>query len=330
MVRDGERPVRVAYVAGFGRSGSTLLGNLLGQLDGALAVGELRHLWTRGVLESRRCGCGELVPACPLWSAVLDEPGLQADPGGVARTVACEARTSAPTTTAALLAPGATGGIVTRRLDGYGRQLVDLYRALQRVSGASMVVDTSKAPGGAWLVRSMPGVDLRVIHLVRDPRATAYSWSRSKPIDDGGSRSRMVTLGPVRSSAHWLLRNVATRSAFGADGERYRLVRYEDLIDRPRIVLADLAGWLGLSGALPLVDDHTAVLATVHGIGGNPDRDHTGVVRLDLDDAWRRDMPAGPRRLSELVTLPVRRSFGYGRYPSPPPALTGGGRLHAS
>ena len=191
-----------------------------------------------------------------------------------------------------------------------------------------MVVDTSKAPGGAWLVADTAGIDLRVIHLVRDPRATAHSWSRSKPIDDGGSRSRMVTLGPVRSSAHWLLRNVATRAAFGRDGDRYRLVRYEDLIGSPRRVLEELAAWLGLGGQLPLLDDHTAVLGPVHGIGGNPDRDHTGVVRLDLDDAWRRHMTPRHRRLSELVTLPARRSFGYGRSDAAPTLVTGGPRAH--
>ena len=307
--------VRVAYVAGFGRSGSTLLGSLLGQLDGAVGVGELRYLWTRGILESRRCGCGALVPGCPLWSAVLAEAGLTSQPERLARSVAGEARASAPTTTAALLAPGTAGPIVTRGLDCYGGQLVAVYRAIQRVSGARVVVDTSKAPGGAWLVAATPGVDLRVIHLVRDPRATAHSWSRSKPIDDGGARSRMVTLGPVRSSAHWLLRNAATRRAFGRDPERYRLVRYEDLIRSPRRVLASLAEWLGLAGELPLLDDHTAVLEAVHAIGGNPDRDQTGVVRLDLDDAWREHMTAGARRLSGLVTLPVRHTFGYGGPP---------------
>ena len=36
--------VKVVYIAGMGRSGSTLLGSLLGQLDGFFFVGEFRHL----------------------------------------------------------------------------------------------------------------------------------------------------------------------------------------------------------------------------------------------------------------------------------------------
>ena len=43
---------------------------LLGGLPGCTAVGELRHIWERGVLGNRLCGCGEPFHECPFWSAV--------------------------------------------------------------------------------------------------------------------------------------------------------------------------------------------------------------------------------------------------------------------
>ena len=42
-------PVRVLYVAGAGRSGSTVLANLLGEVPGFVSVGEVRFLWERGL-----------------------------------------------------------------------------------------------------------------------------------------------------------------------------------------------------------------------------------------------------------------------------------------
>jgi hypothetical protein len=48
-----ESPVRVLYFAGSGRSGTTVINNILGQLGGAFAAGELRYLWRRGVVEDR-------------------------------------------------------------------------------------------------------------------------------------------------------------------------------------------------------------------------------------------------------------------------------------
>src|SRR5205085_9431203 len=64
--------VRVLYVAGTGRSGSTLLARILGRADSVFAAGELRYVWQRGLLEDRVCGCGEPFSRCPFWSEVVD------------------------------------------------------------------------------------------------------------------------------------------------------------------------------------------------------------------------------------------------------------------
>src|SRR2546423_11254588 len=59
---------KILYIAGWGRSGTTLFDNILGQLDGFFSGGELRYVW-----EGRLCGCGVLVSECEIWSEVLDD-----------------------------------------------------------------------------------------------------------------------------------------------------------------------------------------------------------------------------------------------------------------
>ena len=39
---------KILFIAGIGRSGSTLLSRMLAQIDGFQAVGELHHLWQTG------------------------------------------------------------------------------------------------------------------------------------------------------------------------------------------------------------------------------------------------------------------------------------------
>ena len=58
------------YLGGLGRSGSTLIERLIGQLPGVCPVGELVHLWERGITEGERCGCGEPFRECPFWQQV--------------------------------------------------------------------------------------------------------------------------------------------------------------------------------------------------------------------------------------------------------------------
>ena len=60
----------VLYIAGWGRSGSTLLERLLAEVDGVTLLGEVVHLWERGVREDELCACGTAFSGCPFWSEV--------------------------------------------------------------------------------------------------------------------------------------------------------------------------------------------------------------------------------------------------------------------
>ena len=51
--------VPVLFLGGLGRSGTTLLERLLGQLSGVSPLGEVVHLWQRDLVDDERCGCGD-------------------------------------------------------------------------------------------------------------------------------------------------------------------------------------------------------------------------------------------------------------------------------
>ena len=56
MTADVESKSKVLYIAGWGRSGTTILGNILGQVEGMFSVGEIRFLWDAETFRDRRCG----------------------------------------------------------------------------------------------------------------------------------------------------------------------------------------------------------------------------------------------------------------------------------
>ena len=70
-----ERPV-VLNLTGGGRSGSTVIGNVLAQAEGFVHVGEICYLWNRGVRLNALCGCGQPFDQCPLWSEVMADPAV--------------------------------------------------------------------------------------------------------------------------------------------------------------------------------------------------------------------------------------------------------------
>lgn len=310
-------PARVLYVAGWGRSGSTLLDVTLGSMAGLVSTGELRYLWTRGLGERRRCGCGDLVPDCAHWRSVLARVGGYPDargalsPGAVTADQRKVVRTRH---TLRLLREGHDR--VADRLRHLHRRL---YAAILEVTGERVVVDSSKMPADAALLATTPGIELHLVHLVRDPRAVAWSWQRQKLMTDLAAPRPIAPHSPMRSSAQWtswnaLIGRVARRAASHTE------VRYEDLVAEPTRVLRRITSAAGLDPQVvdDVVDEAGFRIAVSHTVAGNPARFTTGQVEVTVDDAWRSDQPAGQRALATLPALPLLSRYGYPLVPSAP------------
>src|SRR5690606_14695161 len=65
-----EDPVRVVFIGGLGRSGTTLLERLLGQLPGVVPLGEITHLWERDLVGDEMCACGATFSYCEFWQRI--------------------------------------------------------------------------------------------------------------------------------------------------------------------------------------------------------------------------------------------------------------------
>ncbi|MFI9553897.1 sulfotransferase [Nonomuraea endophytica] len=292
----------VLHVTGAGRSGSTLLGRMLGQIPGFFDVGEAGYLWERGLAADGLCGCGRRVRRCPVWSAVLEKAF-----GGVRPDVLADmSRLHSMTTRGRNVLAAAVPGRSVAAPERYHHSLARLYGAVAEVSGCRIVVDTTKPAPYAHILARTPGIELTVVHLVRDPRAVAWSWLRHK--------ADSMAVRPAWRSA--LLWRAGNRAAARLRGERYLLLRYEDLIGDPRRRLREIALLADPATPrprIPAVDAGGIELRPTHTVAGNVDRHTSGRTPLRADDQWTGAMPAASRRVVELLTFPAGRHYGYRR-----------------
>jgi hypothetical protein len=298
-------------IAGAGRSGSTLLERILATAPGTVTVGELTEIWQRGLLDDELCGCGRPFSECGFWADVGERAfggWDRIDPG---RMIALErklGRSSVPLS----LASGRSAAIGAA-LEEYGSALAAIYRAVAERSGAATIIDASKWPRHLFVLRRIP-VELRVIHLFRDPRAVALSWSREtpKPHGAGAEPPRMHTYRPAGSALRWLAFNLLVDLA-GRLGTPTRRVRYEALVEDPARVLPDLVADLDVGATIasvPLDPDAGGVtLAPTHGIAGNPMRFRHGLVELRNDEDWRSTMPAAQRLAVTAICGPLHQHY---------------------
>jgi hypothetical protein len=301
--------LRVLYLVAKGRSGSNILAHVLGQLDGYENLGELYLLWRWGLVDAARCGCGRPTPDCPLWAEVVTDPAIAAvDPRDAARWQdAVLSWLGAPRVLAHRHRP-ADWPELARTIALRGA----LYRRVAEVSGARVLVDASKWPWDPAVLGMIQGVDVRVVHLTRDPRAVAHSWRRRRTWgDQADTPTEMPRFSPAASTASWMARNAVTEAVHALTAVPWRHERYEDLASDPAGTVGRITAHAGVPASLPLLDTATLDLQPTHGIGGNPSKFQSGPVTLRLDDEWETAMPARDRRLVSVIAGPLRGRYGY-------------------
>ncbi len=301
--------VRVLYIAGTGRSGSTLLANILGQVDGIFNAGEVRYIWERGMLENRLCGCGRRFADCPVWSDILAQAFGESPPAAQAMAGLQSSMTRVRHV------PGLVVGRETGKgpaYDSYRADLGRLYRAIAHVTRSEVVVDSSKLPTYGRLLGSIQDIDLTVVQLVRDPRAAAGSWAANKVQPDREVSGYMERLSPAHSALLWDLWNSTARSFLSRASTRYLTLRYEDFVAEPRESVKRIVDLLGKADAkLPFVDPRTVMLEPNHTVAGNPDRLRAGEVTIKASGGAGSRLRKRDGMLVTALTLPVLVRFGY-------------------
>jgi hypothetical protein len=312
-------PVRVLFIGGLGRSGSTLLDRMLGRLDDVWSVGELVHVWERGLAENNRCGCGRRFRDCAFWRRVGEQAFGGWDTLDVEEVLALKGAVDRNRFVPLMVLP-ALSPSYRARLRRYLELLERLYEAVRQISGRPLLVDASKHASHAFLVRRMRGVDLRLVHLVRDSRGVAFSWTKlMRRAEVVGDDALMATDTPLRMSARYVSYNLLFH-LLGALGVPSLLLRYESLVADPAGQLTrvlDLAGRPPADGELGFVGDGWVELGPSHALAGNPMRFRSGRVPLRVDEEWRGQLRRRHRLLTMVSTWPLLLRYGY---------LRGGGR----
>lgn len=294
----------VVFVAGSGRSGTTLLGDLLATHPEVLHVGELHYLWERSILEHRLCGCGQTVSDCRVWSQVVAICGPDTSRHRWAQEILLLQRRQFRTRHSLRSIPDSD--------HPYVAAVGCCIRAASEKTGRSIIVDTSKR-SSHLLALVAAGLDVRVVNLVRDPAAVAFSWQRPKPeFTATGEVVTMASKGPVRSTLEWVagyaLPYIVSRRA----KLLFSRISYEALSAAPGRVIDEALSALGLP---PM--NYQAALAMegvsrnrsgFHAVAGNPGRFDSGRLEVRPDERWRDQLPALDRIVVRALTLGAGRA----------------------
>ena len=270
----------------------------------------MRYIWTRGFQENLLCGSGERFRDSPFWRSVIDHAfgGFDGIDAGAmhALQLSLDRTRHVPR-----LALNAHSTDANRDLTTYSEVLTRLYRAVQSVSGCRVIIDSSKYPSHAFVLDRIAALDVKLVHLVRDSRAVAFSWQRRLLRPETAESSAMGTFSPFATALGWSGVNAALQ-LYGRRQRAYAFVRYEDLARSPTTVMERLVERLQLpSGDLAFLERSDYLPKSTHSVSGNPMRFREGPLRIALDEAWRTEMPAAARMLVTSLTWPLLVPYSY-------------------
>lgn len=303
--------MKLIAIAGSGRTGSTLLSVLLSQGAGVFNIGQLRDFWA-AYLRNASCTCGSSLQTCSIWSSVVDqafgpkpEAGLQLMHQRMIRFSEGAARLKDWTDTAAL------AHFSSEHVD-YLNGLQAFLLTLRTVTGARAFVDASKSPELGLAYAQIADIDLRVLNLVRDPRAVASSW-RLKSDEDMA----------LRQSKTWLIRQIVLGRWSRALGRRFTLLRYEDFSARPRPLIDQLLRWAGLDSVPGLftAEDHAELSWAKQHLYPPANEKLIAEKRNSIDivesTGWCHAGHGALHRRVEEIVKPLLPRFGYAVLPNP-------------
>lgn len=286
------------YIAGYGRSGSTLVDLLLNTHDDIIGIGELLHLFKYNPLNIP-CSCGMSVASCSFWKSVID---------------------IRPMYTANYTAPRHIHYIHHTHCDTL-HCLKHILHNISYLSGKSVIVDSSKTATvksirHLLMIQRIFGSQLKVLHLVRDPRAVMWSIMRGSNKKLLAGKSEKVWGAPYRAVFGWYRANLLTHIIKRTHPHLQIIrMRYEDIVHKPIQEISKLGLFLDLdmSQLIKIVQNGNPIHGG-HAIAGNRMRHH-GPIKLTADFEWQVKMPKTTKSLA-WASWPLSARYGYNVFSS--------------
>jgi len=310
--------MKIVYITGAGHIGSTILDIVLGNHPNIQGVGEVSKIHRSGWMagSKRRCACGAPVAECCFWPKVREHWARDTASDDIARYVHLQGlferhRDAWPRLLSSRRRP-------SFEFREYQRKTEALYEAIVAVSGKRIVVDSSLTSRRAYALTQNPGIDLSLIHLVRDGRGVI--WSLKKP----GKKTLTKVYEPApswRTTKYWITANLQSAWVLRRVPEQKRLLlRYEDFVTNPAEALGRIGALLG-EDLTPVAERlaHKDGIFAGHTVGGSSVR-MSKSIQLRADFAWHEQLPEKDRRIFWLLAGWLAQRYGYAQQPLAQPA----------
>lgn len=320
---------RLVYILAASHSGSTLLAMLLGAHPDVCTVGELK-LSNMGDIERYRCGCGEPIKLCRFWQDVyysMRQKGFEFDLNSAGTNIF----KSDNLMIKRLLKPLHRGPFLEAIRDAAlalhpewhkHRKMTEknnsaLVSTICEISGAKIVVDSSKVGLRLKYLLKDPELDIRVLRLIRDGRGVTLTYVDPLSFADAKDPSRRAggfggnrdneCLSVADAANEWKRCNEEAEAVLATmDSSKYMEVRYDKLCSDPKTTLENICRFLEIDPLKVVLDFRSK---KQHVVGNGMRLDATS--EITCDERWREHLTREQLEQFNRVAGKMNRKYGY-------------------
>lgn len=307
--RQASRRVDVLYICGARRSGAVMLEAMLSQGVGVLGLGDVQAFWRVAFAsDGATCSCGLSLADCPLWGHVrahLPQSALDA----ARLRHAMQHKLHHPSSRWAWWK--GSGSDNTGAYEELLRATAMLYSLACDASHDSILVDASGSARYGAMLCDAPDLRVHVVHLVRDPRAVAYSYRRRASLPAAPEKKAEAPHSSRSSASAWVQQNRAC-AALSRTAATYVRVRYEALTQEPYGTVERILETAGLDVPASGELKHGSVYFDgMHAVAGSTLRFMRGGMPIRADKSWRSGLTSWDKVLVTALTSPMLLRYGY-------------------
>jgi Sulfotransferase family len=301
----------VIYLLGYSRSGSTLIEDVISKELQIPSLGEVKYFLERGVLWEEKCSCGFTVKECAFWSKVSFVFAKKYNPDQIIGShlkYLISLNEKFESTRWFFLNLLMLKG---RKFKEYAGTQNNLSTSIMEVLDYKNYIDSSKMPARLFWLSRQQDAKIKVIFVIRDPRAVAWSCGRIVKRNEanllaGGGLGEMPRFGFFSAIMRWALNSAMSLLVLRLSKCDYLTVKYEDFVSEKEKSIHEIECFL-LEETSPV-----AMLEDLnHSISGNPRRMTGGLKSIKIDEEWKVRLPKWKSVCAYILLFPFMALFRY-------------------
>lgn len=272
--------IKLLYLLGAGRSGTTLLATVLNSHPKIQTIGEM-HQFAEYLADDKTCSCGKKLDSCPFWGPIVgDLKSQEIDWGEIKKTQEYKEKHNQ------ILKLW-----LNKKADhDYLKTQEAIFKSISKNQSKEVLLDSSKYIARFLLLRRSQNLNLKGIYVVRDVRGVINSFKKNV----------QTPKKPLPAIVYYCLINFFGELVYRGNKNILK-IKYEDFIDQPERTVEKL--YAHIFEKEKQREKLSREFKMPHIIGGNRMKKHKK-INIKKDVAWKRKISRGRQITYYLLSAP--------------------------